>query len=107
MYKANKRPPRTSRPLRKKPSFLGLVVGGVSIIFGVSGILGVSRPDALAILGFPAIGLAGGGEVLSDGLCGLLGSAVLNFEVFHRYHFLSFLYLNCIIEGLVCQAFFI
>jgi hypothetical protein len=97
---ANNARPIRRRAFEKAEVFLGLVVGRVS------GILGVSRPDALAILGSPAIGFASGGKVLGGGLCGLLGLAVLDFVVFHRCHFLSFLYLNYSTKEACCQASF-
>ena len=86
---------------KNKPSFLGLVVGRVSCVFGVC------VPNAFAILRSPAIGFASGGKIFGGSLCGFLGLGVANFEIGHNFQFLSFCTLIIARKGLFVNPFFI
>ena len=43
------------------------------VVGGVAGVFGVGFPHTAALIGPPTEGAASGGEILSGGLCGLLG----------------------------------
>lgn len=60
------------------------------VVGRVAGVLGVGFPYALAVVGFPADGTAGGGEILSGDLSGLLGFSVADFVEIHCFVLLSF-----------------
>ena len=60
------------------------------VVGGVAGIFGIGFPHTAAVVGLPAEGAAGGGEVLGSGLCGLLGLGVADFVVEH-FDYLSFI----------------
>ena len=70
-------------------------VGGAAknpalVVGRVAGVFGIGFPHALAVVGFPADGAAGGGKVLSSDLSGLLGFGVADFVKVHCFVLLSF-----------------
>ena len=74
-------------------------VGSVVLILGGIGrIFSIGFPHATALIGLPANGSAGSGEILGGDLCGLLGLGVADFVVEH-FDYLSFIS-ECIIAYL-------
>lgn len=71
-----------------RPQRLGT---GALILGGVSRIFRIGFPHTAAVVGLPAQGAAGGGEILGDDLCGLLGLSVADFIVEHC-DYLSLIY---------------
>ena len=60
------------------------------VVGRVAGVFGIGFPHALAVVGFPADGTAGGGKVLSSDLSGLLGFGIADFVKVHCFVLLSF-----------------
>ena len=68
----------------------GAAKSPVLVVGRVAGVFGIGFPHALAVVGFPADGTAGGGKVLSSDPSGLLGFSVADFVKVHCFVLLSF-----------------